>query len=95
MRIIMSPAKKMREDRELLAPDSLPVFLPEAETLLRRLRELDYLGLKALWRCSDAVARPNYERLRTADLRHHLTPAQSGPDRLVFCKGGTEHVGSW
>lgn len=75
MRIIISPAKKMREDRELLAPDSLPVFLPEAEALLRRLRELDYPGLKALWHCSDAVARPNYERLRTADLRHHLTPA--------------------
>lgn len=75
MKIILSPAKKMRTDRDVFLPDRLPAFLPDAERLLHRLRELSYPQLKALWRCNDSIARLNCERVRTMDLRTRLTPA--------------------
>ena len=40
MRIMISPAKKMVEERDTFAPTSLPRFLSEAERLLSALREL-------------------------------------------------------
>lgn len=75
MKIIISPAKKMRTDRDVFPPETLPVFLPDAERLLHRLRALSEPQLKALWRCNDSIARLNCERVRTMDLRGGLTPA--------------------
>lgn len=75
MRIIISPAKKMREDTDSLPWRELPPLLEKTELLLDRLRELSYPQLKALWRCSDAIAERNVQRLRTMDLRKGLTPA--------------------
>ena len=40
MRIIISPAKQMREDRDTLPPRGLPGFLPETGRLLSALRNL-------------------------------------------------------
>ena len=75
MRIIISPAKKMNVETDSLPPARLPQFLGEAELLLRRLKDMDYAGLKRLWDCNDSLARMNFERLRRTDLRHGLTPA--------------------
>ena len=63
MRIIISPAKKMREDPDSFAPEGLPPFLPEADRLKQQLQTMSYDQLKALWRCSDAITRQNVERL--------------------------------
>ena len=75
MRMIISPAKKMREDPDGFAPEGRPPFLPEAERLKAQLQAMSYDQLKALWRCSDAIARQNVERLEDMDLANHLTPA--------------------
>lgn len=75
MRIIIAPAKKMSADTDSLPCQGLPRFLPQAEQLLERLRELSYEELKALWRCSDRLAALNVRRLQTMDLRRGLTPA--------------------
>ena len=75
MRIMISPAKKMVEERDTFAPTSLPRFLSEAERLLSALRELSAEELKQLWRCSDAIAALNVERLARMDLRRAQTPA--------------------
>ena len=75
MRIIISPAKKMRRDEDSLAPRGLPVFLPEAKRLLAALRAMSPEALQALWSCNDAIARQNVERLRDMDLERNLTPA--------------------
>jgi len=73
--IIISPAKKMNDDPDSLPYESLPLFLEEAETILHVLQGMDYLSLKALWRCNDAIASLNFERLQRMDLRRNLTPA--------------------
>lgn len=75
MRIIISPAKQMREDRDTLPPRGLPGFLPETGRLLTALRNLSPAELQKLWKCSDAIAALNVERLRTMDLERGLTPA--------------------
>jgi len=75
MKIIISPAKKMKMDTDGFPCEGLPLFLPRSEQLLRRMQSLDYLQLKAIWGCSEALARPNFERLKEMSLRHNLTPA--------------------
>lgn len=75
MRIIISPAKKMRTDWDSFPPEGLPQFVGEAERLKKALRELSPAQLQALWKCGDAIAKLNVERLRDMDLYRRLTPA--------------------
>lgn len=75
MRIIISPAKKMKEDTDSLAWHDLPVFLPQTEALCAKLQSMSYDELKKLWKCNDQIAKLNAERLRKMDLRNRLTPA--------------------
>lgn len=75
MQIILSPAKKMKVDTDSFPCRSLPQLLPKTEQLYERLRGMSYQELKALWKCSDAIAKVNIERLETMDLRRNLTPA--------------------
>ena len=75
MKILISPAKKMRTDTDTLSPQALPAFLPETERLLSALRSLSRQELKQLWRCSDAITDLNVERLARMELGKGLTPA--------------------
>ncbi len=75
MRIIISPAKKMHVDTDSLEPTGLPLFLAETERLLSALHTLPAQELQALWKCNDAIASLNIERLQHMDLRRQLTPA--------------------
>ncbi len=75
MRIIISPAKKMREDRDSLSWRALPCFLQKTGALLERLRKMSPDELQKLWKCNDRIAELNLERLRRMDLRLGLTPA--------------------
>lgn len=75
MRIIISPAKKMRVDTDSFSVEGLPQFLPQTEQLLRQLRQMPEADLQALWQCSDSIARLNQDRLRSMELHRRLTPA--------------------
>jgi len=75
MRIIISPAKKMVADTDSFAVDGLPVFLEKTEQLKTALQGMSPAGLQALWKCNDAIAKLNVERLDNMDLRRRLTPA--------------------
>ena len=75
MRIIIAPAKKMIMDTDSFAVDSLPQFLERTERLKTVLQAMSPKELQALWKCSDAIARLNVERLEHMDLRRSLTPA--------------------
>lgn len=75
MKIIISPAKKMRTDTDNLPWRDLPAFLPRTEELLSVLRDMSYEELKKLWKCNDQIAALNVERLASMDLRSYLTPA--------------------
>ena len=75
MRIILSPAKQMVLNTDILDIRGLPVFLEQAEEILDYLRGLSYGEAKKLWACNDGLARKNYERLSCMDLRRSLAPA--------------------
>lgn len=75
MRIILSPAKKMKLDFDSLVPNRLPQFLSEAESLSLALQSMTEAELQTLWKCNEAIAKVNVERLRTMDLHRRLTPA--------------------
>lgn len=75
MRIILSPAKKMKVDTDSLVPRDLPQFLPEAEQIMAAMQVLSDKRLQLLWSCNDAIAKRNVEHLRTMNLHSSLTPA--------------------
>ena len=65
----------MREDTDSLAWLSLPEFLPNTKELCGVLQGMGYDELKKLWKCNDAIAALNVERLRDMELEKSLTPA--------------------
>ena len=75
MKVILSPAKKMVRADDDFAYRDLPVYLKEAETLLKELRSYDASELKKIWNCSDKLLKENMARLEQMDLRSGLSPA--------------------
>jgi len=75
MRIIISPAKKMNVDTDSLPCQGTPAFIEDTKILLEKLKSMSYPQLKNLWKCNDAIAQLNFERINTADLSRSLTPA--------------------
>lgn len=84
MRIILSPAKKMRVDTDSFACPELPVFLEQTERLMHWIGSLSYEQQKALWACNDSIARENAERFARMDLRRQLTPAILAYDGIQY-----------
>ncbi len=84
MRIIIAPAKKMREDTDTLACAGLPVFLDRTERLRDWIRGLSYEEQKKLWACNDRIAGQNARRFEQMDLRKGLTPAILAYDGIQY-----------
>lgn len=53
MRIIISPAKKMKVDTDSLPFQDLPKFLPQTKELCAILQSMPDAKLKKLWKCND------------------------------------------
>ena len=75
MRLIISPAKKMKEDTDTLVPLGLPVFLDNAEEIMRWMKTLSFEESRKLWDCNEKIAELNVQRLAKMELRRGLTPA--------------------
>jgi len=75
LKIIISPAKKMNLDIDSLPYEALPQFLSDTQTILHTMQSMNDTELKALWRCNDAIAALNCERMRRMNLHGSLTPA--------------------
>lgn len=65
MMLVISPAKRMDVVEGPPVAATSPEFLADAQHLAYELRSLGYEGARAVWSCSDALARPNWERLST------------------------------
>ena len=74
MKIVLSPAKKMKEDDDLGFYD-LPVFLDKTKEILRCLKSLSKDELKEIWKCNDKIVDENIDRLEKMNLEGDLTPA--------------------
>ena len=85
MRIIISPAKQMREDMDSFACTELPVFMEKTEVLKNWICSLTYEQQKALWACNDKIARQNAERFAQMDLWKHLSLLFRKLNGTPFC----------
>ena len=84
MRIIISPAKKMRQDRDTLDPQGLPPLLPKAQRLAHWLGSLSLPQLTRLLGCNDAIARLNFQRYQGMDLSRGDSPAILSYDGIQY-----------
>lgn len=75
MQIIISPAKKMQTDNDVFAPCSTPFFIDKTIKVQKALKKFDLEELKTLYKCSDAIAKENLNRLEHMDLKTNLTAA--------------------
>ena len=88
MKIMISPAKKMRVDTDTFAWNGLPVFLEKTEILMDWIRGLSYTEQKKLWACNDKIAQENASRFADMDLRANLTPAILAYDGIQYTSMG-------
>jgi len=75
MKVIISPAKKMKTDLESQLSMTRPVFLKKTEKLKKWIQQLSYEQQQALWQCNDGIAQENARRFAHMDLHKNLTPA--------------------
>ena len=83
MKIVLSPAKKMKEDDDLEFYD-LPVFLDNTKEILRCLKGLSKNDLKDIWKCNDKILDENINRLEKMNLEGDLTPAILAYDGIAY-----------
>lgn len=84
MKIILSPAKKMRVDADAVAAATAPVYVRQAEEILVWLRQQTGEALQALWKCNDKIAEQNLQRIASMDLNSGLTPAVLAYDGIAY-----------
>lgn len=75
MKIIISPAKKMNCNTDLLDIQGMPVFLERTRSLAEWIRGLSFAEVKKLWACNEKLAQLNFERFADMELEKRLTPA--------------------
>lgn len=100
MKILISPAKKMRENSDIFPADSLPKFLEKTRILCREIQKLSLEEARALWKCNEKLARINFERFAEMDLAGGATPALLAYEGLqyqhmapvVFTKKAADYV---
>lgn len=75
MKIIISPAKKMRREVDGIDAVTTPIFSERSKELLHYLKTLSLPELKKLLACNDSLATLNYERFQHMDLDRQGEPA--------------------
>lgn len=74
MKVIISPAKKMKQEDSISWKD-YPVFTAQTEALMKYIQKLKFEEAKALWKCNDRIAALNVERFSNMKLKGNLSPA--------------------
>lgn len=74
MKVIISPAKKMKIEEDI-EWKTVPVFLSDAKKLQATINNLSSSEKKAMWNCSDAIAKDSERIFAHMDLNAGQTPA--------------------
>lgn len=84
MRIILSPAKTMTQEKISSDIIGVPVFLEDSKKILSVLKEKDFSQLKEIWRCNDKIANENFEHIKNMNLTQNLTNAVLTYNGITF-----------
>lgn len=80
----------MNIDNDTLNHRQIPILLEETEILLDYLKKLNYEELKSIWKCSDKLARKNFNIIKDMDLYNNLTPGILSFQGLQYQYMGSE-----
>ena len=75
LKVIISPAKKMKIRNDILPYKNIPFFIKEAEKLFSYMGNMSFDELKDLWKCSDKLVEENERQFRIGNLKQNLSPA--------------------
>ena len=84
MKIIIAPAKNMKEDEDFFFQKTTPIFLNKTKEILDYLQGLNDEELQKLWNCNEKIAHLNFQRIRQMDLAHPSTPAILAYDGIAY-----------
>ncbi len=84
MKIIISPAKTMRDQGDGFHCGQFPVLLEKTERLLEVLRTFSIEELMMLMKCNRRLAELNFQRFQQMDLKRSCTPALFSYDGLQY-----------
>jgi len=84
MKIIISPAKKMRAGNDFLEPRAMPQLLAKTKCLQSYLRSLSYDELKKLLCCSDRIAKESFRQFQEMNLSRSPAPALLSYDGIQY-----------
>lgn len=65
----------MKIDNDVFGHRQMPIFLKESQILSKYLQILSYEKLRSIWKCSDNLARQNYNIIKNINLHNNLTLA--------------------
>ena len=88
MKIIISPAKNMKEEVIGVGEITTPMFLDDALLIWDFLKHADNDILKKAWECNDDIVAKNKLRLEKHDLKSNLMPCLLVYDGLQYKKMG-------
>ena len=74
LKIIVSPAKKMKVNTEFEI-HNMPCFLDKTKFLMKYMQGLSYDEAKNLWKCNDKIAETSFEYYLNMNITNTLTPA--------------------
>lgn len=75
MKIIISPAKKMNVNTDLIACKDMPMFLQDTQEIMTWMKGLSLEEARKLWGCNEKLAALNYRRFQEMELQKGQTPA--------------------
>ncbi len=84
MKIIISPAKKIKKEAELIFEPRTPTFLKEAKKLAAYLKTLSCPELQELLMCNGDIAQHNYERYQNMDFESNMYHALLAYDGIQY-----------
>lgn len=83
MKIIMSPAKKMRVDEDASITPTTPCFLNESYILEEKLKNMSYDELRRLWKTNESLTHQCFKELQERQFKP-LTCAIHAYDGIAF-----------
>lgn len=84
MRIIIAPAKKMKDEPTFMEIEGLPVYLDCSQKLLNHLKKLNLSQLQQLLKCNQEIAKATYKQYQAMDLNHAKIPALLAYDGIMY-----------
>ncbi|MEG1474495.1 MAG: peroxide stress protein YaaA [Longicatena sp.] len=84
MNIVISPAKRMRNDIAYLKPTQTPIYLKQTKHLLHYIKTLTLQELQAILECNIKIAEESFQAYKRMSLKEEGSPALLAFDGIQY-----------